>query len=75
MKIATILNRTTEASLRQNIKSLGHKALEERFLAVLDATKYVYTTKKTDEVEYRAFLAGLEHAIKITQITLESEGA
>ena len=73
MKMPTILDQTTETSLRRTIRSLDHKALEERFLAVLEAAKYVYVTKSTDEIEYRSFLAGLEHAIKITKTTLESE--
>ena len=73
MKLPTILNKVSEESLRAQIQEIGYPALQERLLAVLEATKYIYTVKKTDPIEYHAFLAGMTTTLHAIKFVLESE--
>ena len=46
-----------------NSLSLFKKDLITRLIGVAAAAHYIHKLKGTDEVEYRAFLSGLNHAI------------
>lgn len=41
----------------------------KRISEVLDAARYVHTRKHTDEMEYKAFVAGLAHVLHLIRKT------